>query len=157
MSTAQQGRNQSSPSTWTEPPWLGWIETTHDALLILEAARRGLIPRVIRRLVDSERKMITSGSVFVFRQDESGIKRWADGFSWSPSRIVGNFFVYREVDNWGAGRCGDSCKLKTDGLVKKVWATFRVMTHLLIKYLDFYFSYRRHHSTGNFILQDQRC
>ncbi|KAG2155299.1 Gti1/Pac2 family-domain-containing protein [Suillus bovinus] len=85
----------SSSSAWTEPPWSGWIETTGDALLILEAARRGLIPRVTRRLVDAERKMITSGSVFVFDEDESGIKRWTDGFFWSPSRILGNFLLYR--------------------------------------------------------------
>jgi hypothetical protein len=93
-------------SAWTEPPWSGWIETTGDALLILEAARRGLIPRVTRRLVDSERKMITSGSVFVFDEDESGIKRWTDGFFWSPSRILGNFLLYRETDKRGAGHRG---------------------------------------------------
>ncbi|KAG2364766.1 Gti1/Pac2 family-domain-containing protein [Suillus spraguei] len=98
--------NQSSSSAWTEPPWSGWIETTGDALLILEAARRGLIPRVTRRLVDSERKMITSGSVFVFDEDESGIKRWTDGFFWSPSRILGNFLLYRETDKRGAGHRG---------------------------------------------------
>jgi len=96
--------NQNQPATtWTEPPWSGWIETTGDALLILEAARRGLIPRVTRRLVDSERKMITSGSVFVFDEDESGIKRWTDGFFWSPSRILGNFLLYRETEKRGAG------------------------------------------------------
>lgn len=100
------GNQQSSPTTWTEPPWSGWIETTGDALLILEAARRGLIPRVTRRLVDSERKMITSGSVFVFDEDESGIKRWTDGFFWSPSRILGNFLLYRETDKRGAGHRG---------------------------------------------------
>ncbi|KAG8215858.1 Gti1/Pac2 family-domain-containing protein [Butyriboletus roseoflavus] len=96
----------TSPPSWTEPPWSGWIETTGDALLILEAARRGLIPRVTRRLVDSERKMITSGSVFVFDEDESGIKRWTDGFFWSPSRILGNFLLYRETDKRGAGHRG---------------------------------------------------
>ncbi|TCD64795.1 hypothetical protein EIP91_003606 [Steccherinum ochraceum] len=96
--------SQNAPaSSWTEPPWSGWIETTGDALLILEAARRGLIPRVTRRLVDSERKMITSGSVFVFDEDESGIKRWTDGFFWSPSRILGNFLLYRETEKRGAG------------------------------------------------------
>lgn len=84
---------EESISPWTDPPWTGWIETTGDALLILEAARRGMIPRVTRRLVDSERRMITSGSVFVFDEDESGIKRWTDGFFWSPSRILGNFLV----------------------------------------------------------------
>ncbi len=98
--------NQSSSSTWTEPPWSGWIETTGDALLILEAARRGMIPRVTRRLIDSERKMITSGSVFVFDEDESGIKRWTDGFFWSPSRILGNFLLYRETEKRGAGHRG---------------------------------------------------
>ncbi|KAF5347434.1 hypothetical protein D9756_011121, partial [Leucocoprinus leucothites] len=47
--------------------------------------------------------MITSGSVFVFDEDESGIKRWTDGFFWSPSRILGNFLLYRETDKRGAG------------------------------------------------------
>ncbi|KAI3615058.1 camp-independent regulatory protein [Moniliophthora roreri] len=103
MSTSQ-GQAVAAPTTWTEPPWCGWIETTGDALLILEAARRGLIPRVTRRLVDSERKMITSGSVFVFDEDESGIKRWTDGFFWSPSRILGNFLLYRETDKKSSGR-----------------------------------------------------
>lgn len=98
----------TTPPSWTEPPWSGWIETTGDALLILEAARRGLIPRVTRRLVDSERKMITSGSVFVFDEDESGIKRWTDGFFWSPSRILGNFLLYRETEKRGAGHRGGS-------------------------------------------------
>lgn len=115
MSASQQG-NQNPP-TWTEPPWSGWIETTGDALLILEAARRGLIPRVTRRLVDSERKMITSGSVFVFDEDESGIKRWTDGFFWSPSRILGNFLLYRETDKRGSShRSGkDTESLELDG------------------------------------------
>jgi len=97
---------QGSSTTWTEPPWSGWIETTGDALLILEAARRGMIPRVTRRLVDSERKMITSGSVFVFDEDESGIKRWTDGFFWSPSRILGNFLLYRETEKRNPGNRG---------------------------------------------------
>src|SRR5258708_36303739 len=105
-----QGNGQSSSSTWTEPPWSGWIETTGDALLILEAARRGMIPRVTRRLVDSERKMITSGSVFVFDEDESGIKRWTDGFFWSPSRILGNFLLYRETEKRGAGHRGGGAR-----------------------------------------------
>ncbi|THU77909.1 hypothetical protein K435DRAFT_72170 [Dendrothele bispora CBS 962.96] len=96
----------SSQPPSTEPPWSGWIETTGDALLILEAARRGLIPRVTRRLVDTERKMITSGSVFVFDEKESGIKRWTDGFFWSPSRILGNFLLYRETDKRGPGHRG---------------------------------------------------
>ena len=37
--------------------------------------------------------MITSGSVFVFDENESGMKQWTDGFAWSPSRVLGNFLV----------------------------------------------------------------
>lgn len=95
-------QSDDTPPTWAQPPWQGWIETTGDALLIFEAARRGVIPRVTRRLVESERKMITSGSVFVFDEAESGIKRWTDGFFWSPSRILGNFLLYRETEKRGA-------------------------------------------------------
>jgi hypothetical protein len=52
----------------------GFIETTQDVLLIFEGCRRGLLPRICRRLQERERKMIRSGSVFVFDQRESGRK-----------------------------------------------------------------------------------
>jgi len=35
--------------------------------------------------------MITSGAVFVFSVEESGIKRWTDSMVWSPSRNCGQF------------------------------------------------------------------
>lgn len=47
--------------------------------------------------------MIQSGSVFVFDERESGIKRWTDGRVWSPSRILGNFLIYRELDKRAPG------------------------------------------------------
>ncbi|KAI8971653.1 Gti1/Pac2 family-domain-containing protein [Mycotypha africana] len=76
----------------------GFIETTTDALLIFEACRRGILPKISRRLQDKERSIIRSGAVFVFDEKESGIKRWTDGLVWSPSRILGNFLIYRELD-----------------------------------------------------------
>lgn len=79
-----------------DPPFRGYIETTYDALLVFEAARRGMIPRVTRRLIERERGMVQSGAVFVFDEHESGIKRWTDGLVWSPSRILGNFLVSNE-------------------------------------------------------------
>jgi hypothetical protein len=75
-------------------PFVGYVETTANALRLIHAARQGLIPRVTRRLHDFERKiMVKSGAVFVFDVGESGIKRWTDGLSWTPSRIIGNFLV----------------------------------------------------------------
>ncbi|KAJ6483793.1 Gti1/Pac2 family-domain-containing protein [Mycena vitilis] len=81
------------------PPFYGAVETTMNALRLIHAARQGVIPRITRRLNDAERRtMIKSGAVFVFSVEESGIKRWTDGLLWSPSRIVGNFLVYREIN-----------------------------------------------------------
>lgn len=67
-------------------------------MLIFEAVRRGILPKITRRLRDDERKLITSGTIFVFDEVESSIKRWTDGMIWSPSRILNNFLVYREVE-----------------------------------------------------------
>ncbi|TFK73284.1 hypothetical protein BDN72DRAFT_854934 [Pluteus cervinus] len=87
------------------PPFTGYVETTVNALRLIHAARQGIIPRITRRLNDTERRtMIKSGAVFVFSVEESGIKRWTDGLLWSPSRIVGNFLVYREINERPSGR-----------------------------------------------------
>ncbi|KAF9153093.1 hypothetical protein DFQ26_000673 [Actinomortierella ambigua] len=82
----------------------GFIETTQDTLLIFEACHRGLLPRICRRLQEKERRIVQSGTVFVFDERESGIKRWTDGLVWSPSRILGNFLVYRELDKRNSGK-----------------------------------------------------
>ncbi|KAI8983727.1 Gti1/Pac2 family-domain-containing protein [Pilobolus umbonatus] len=76
----------------------GFVENTTDTLLIFEACRRGILPRISRRLQERERGAVKSGTIFVFDEKESGIKRWTDGLIWSPSRILGNFLVYRELD-----------------------------------------------------------
>jgi hypothetical protein len=50
----------------------GFIETTRDALLIFEACRRGVLPKISRRLQERERSTVGSGTVFVFDEKESG-------------------------------------------------------------------------------------
>ena len=74
------------------------IASAHDSSpgpsISHQAARRGLIPRVTRRLNDFERRtMVKSGAIFIFSVEESGIKRWTEGLAWSQSRISGNFLV----------------------------------------------------------------
>ncbi|KAJ3743933.1 Gti1/Pac2 family-domain-containing protein [Lentinula detonsa] len=94
--------NSCSPDV---PPFHGYVETTVNALRLIHAARQGVIPRITRRLNDTERRsMIKSGAVFIFSVEESGIKRWTDGLLWSPSRIVGNFLVYREINERASSR-----------------------------------------------------
>ncbi|KAJ2080649.1 Gluconate transport-inducing protein [Coemansia sp. RSA 988] len=76
--------------------YYGFVSTSEDALALFEACRLGYKQRVPRRLSDGERAAIRSGSVFVWEECESGMKRWTDGRSWSPSRVQGCFLTYHE-------------------------------------------------------------
>lgn len=51
----------------------GFIETTTDTLLIFEACRRGILPKINRRLQERERGAVKSGTVYVFDERESGM------------------------------------------------------------------------------------
>ncbi|CAB4495711.1 uncharacterized protein OCT59_005672 [Rhizophagus irregularis] len=76
----------------------GRITSTKDALIIFEACRQGVLCRTTRRMVEDEKKILRAGSVYVYDEAESGIKRWTDGKIWSPSKIVGDFLVYQELE-----------------------------------------------------------
>lgn len=77
----------------------GHVATTNDALVLFEACLSGQLSHVPRRPHDRERNsLIRSGCIFIYEENASGIKRWTDGVTWSPSRILGNFLVYRELD-----------------------------------------------------------
>lgn len=81
------------------PSFTGFIGSTEDAVLVIQAVLSGDFPVVDHRPQDRERvDLIKSGNVFVFIEESSGIKRWTDGISWSASRILGRFLVYRELD-----------------------------------------------------------
>lgn len=81
------------------PSYTGFIGSTKDAILIIQAVLSGDLPVVEQRPQDRERvDLIKSGNVFVFIEESSGIKRWTDGVSWSASRVLGRFLVYRELD-----------------------------------------------------------
>jgi hypothetical protein len=81
------------------PTFHGHIASTQDALLLFEACLGGALNHVARRPHDRERaSLIKSGNVFIYEEHSSGIKRWTDGVPWSPSRILGNFLVYRELE-----------------------------------------------------------
>lgn len=82
-----------------QPTYTGYVANTHDALLLFQATITGRLTPVSRRPHDRERtELVQSGAVFVFNEQTSGIKRWTDGIAWSPSRILGNFLVYRQLE-----------------------------------------------------------
>ncbi|KIW10873.1 hypothetical protein PV08_10172 [Exophiala spinifera] len=76
----------------------GHVRTPTDAIILFEACRLGILPRVQRRLSEKERQSIRSGSVFVWDEREAGMRRWTDGKSWSASRVSGSFLTYREME-----------------------------------------------------------
>src|SRR6266480_1341646 len=81
----------------------GHVKTPQDAILLFEACRLGILPRVQRRLSEKERQSIKSGSVFVWDEREAGMRRWTDGKSWSASRVSGSFLTYREMEGKRGG------------------------------------------------------
>jgi Gti1/Pac2 family transcription factor len=57
------------------------IRNVHDAMVIFEAVRQGILPLVERRLSAAERDALHSGHVFVWEEGEhkQGLERWTDG------------------------------------------------------------------------------
>lgn len=111
--------------------YIGHIKTPQDALIVFEACRRNQLVRVQRRLSSKERVQIRSGSVFAWDEREAGMRRWTDGRTWSPSRVLGSFLTYRELDTKRRPRrpsspiCNNNnkastaCSYKRDGLIKQ--------------------------------------
>jgi Gti1/Pac2 family transcription factor len=82
-----------------QPTYAGHVPTTQDALILFEACLSGHLNLVPRRPRDHERNsLICSGCVFIYEERASGIKRWTDGVTWSPSRVLDDFLVYRELN-----------------------------------------------------------
>ncbi|OZJ05439.1 hypothetical protein BZG36_01639 [Bifiguratus adelaidae] len=78
--------------------YYGHLQTPQDALLLVEATKQDMLPRIHRRLSLSERGQIRSGDVFIWEENEAGMRRWTDGRRWSPSRVGGVFLTYRELE-----------------------------------------------------------
>lgn len=81
-----------------KPTWQGFLDTTKDAMTVVEAALQGRLNHISRRPHDKERaEMLTSGTVLVYEENASGIKRWTDAVHWSPSRVMNNCLIYRQL------------------------------------------------------------
>ncbi|EOB14503.1 cAMP-independent regulatory protein pac2 [Nosema bombycis CQ1] len=75
----------------------GYIQTYEEAVLIVHTTRLGYLIPITQRLKMEERENLRSGDIFVFIESENGMKRWTDGKIWSPSKINGQFLLYKEV------------------------------------------------------------
>jgi hypothetical protein len=81
------------------PTFEGLVQNSVDGLILFEACLSGELHRIARRLYAREREtLVKSGNVFIYDENTSGVKRWTDDVAWSPSRISGNFLIYRELE-----------------------------------------------------------
>lgn len=99
--------------------YFGYCQTQLDCLILFEAAKQGLIPKRKDRLSLAERDNITSGAIFIWDEQETGIRRWTDGKFWSTSRVLCHFLVYRELDNIKKSVGSSGCRIKPYGLCKQ--------------------------------------
>lgn len=103
-------------SSTTTPTYFGLVRDINDALILFQLAVDGELKLVQQRLSEEDRnKLIKSGNIFIFKES-SGIRRWTDSVSWSPSRIVDNFLVYREVKKDESGNRRDISKNRSRSL-----------------------------------------
>jgi hypothetical protein len=83
----------------------GYCESAEDAAMLIfctlqeGSAKAHLVKNITRRLYAVERAAIGAGNCYVFNDRESGMKRWTDGMKWSKSRVLGQFLVYRRIDD----------------------------------------------------------
>lgn len=74
-----------------------YVQDTRDGLLLIQGVIDGKLPITTRRPENEDQHLIKSGNVFVFKyRGKSKMQRWTDCLSWSPSRILGEFLIYRE-------------------------------------------------------------
>ncbi|KAJ7275764.1 Gti1/Pac2 family-domain-containing protein [Mycena rebaudengoi] len=136
--------------------FFGHVETTVDALRVVYAAHVGVIPRVRKRFTSQQRKAyIISGGVFVFHERESGMNRWTDGLSWSPSRVDGNFLIYQEMQEVPATNDQERTKVeKRNGLRKRtLCVTIRGNTRQNDHILHLICYFKQDHVVSNAIMR----
>lgn len=112
--------------------FIGYINTNADATVVIEACLRGYLRHLPRRLSNTERdRLITSGSVFVYETECSGITTWDDCMRWGRAQEHSGFQIYRSIADT------TSRNEKSHVLYKKTtFVTIGRCVHYLVAYYD---------------------
>lgn len=78
----------------------GFIESTTDTLLVFEACRQGILPKINRRLQERERGAVKSGTVFVFDEKESGKRKKKKKKKDLLIYLLLDICRHQEMDRW---------------------------------------------------------
>ncbi|TPX56465.1 hypothetical protein CcCBS67573_g09345 [Chytriomyces confervae] len=97
--SARPTSNEPQEQPASQETFYGFIKDAMDALLVIEACLKGLLNPFKSGSDASGQLAIRSGTVIVFAESSTQMKRWRDGERWSPSRAHGPFLLYREVES----------------------------------------------------------
>jgi len=76
-----------------------YVRDAHDACVVLEAVRKGVLPLWTKRLTPAERNSVRPGNIYVWEEadEKGGLERWTDGRRWTQSRMRLDFLFYEEL------------------------------------------------------------
>ena len=79
------------------PTYDGYIKTSQDVLIVVEACLRGELCHVPRKARHDEQEyLLKCGNVFVFEENASGISEWEDGREWDLDQQSGGLTTFIE-------------------------------------------------------------
>lgn len=84
--------------SWDAESLVCCIHSEDDCRFLIQCAKMGRIRRLRARLTDGEKRRIRPGHVYIYNENESGIRRWTDKKVWTPSRLQDSFLVYRDLN-----------------------------------------------------------
>ncbi|KAF8537392.1 hypothetical protein BDD12DRAFT_806943 [Trichophaea hybrida] len=127
----------------------GHVRTPADAIVLFEACRLGLLPRVQRRLSEKERQNIKSGSVFRDGRQKGWVKCFRTAGYYDVCRSGGKSPNPDGSDSDGMDVEGpDGYRYKPDGLMKQSFS-ITTATHQKLHLISYYA--RSHPSSQNLI------
>lgn len=77
--------------------YFGCMHKLSHYLSLFQLAVNREVPTLKKRLNDTEKDMIRAGSTYIYSESESGIRRWTDNLSWTPSRASNECVFYQEI------------------------------------------------------------
>ncbi|KAI8829343.1 Gti1/Pac2 family-domain-containing protein [Chytriomyces cf. hyalinus JEL632] len=92
--SARPASSEPEEQPASQETFYGFIKDAIDALLVIEACLKGLLSPFKSGSDASGQLAIRSGTVIVFAESSTQMKRWRDGERWSPSRAHGPFLLY---------------------------------------------------------------
>ena len=115
-----------------KPTYKGYIKTSQDVLIVVEACLQGELCHVPRKAYHTEQEhLLRRGNVFVYEENASGISEWEDGREWDLDQQSDGLTTF--IEHTSASRASDEST--APGMRKIVsHILYNGVTHHLVAY-----------------------